>query len=68
MTAALPFTQAAVRRAVEGVKSAGLTVAAVHIDRDGSIVVHTNDAPSLASFRPLAQPADSVSRDKWSDA
>lgn len=54
MTRALPFTQSAVRRAVEGARSAGMPVAAVSVRPDGTIVIHSTDSPPLAPADPAA--------------
>lgn len=40
MTARLPFTAAAVRRAVAGAQLAGLPVKAISVAPDGTITVH----------------------------
>jgi len=50
MTRALPFTQAAIKRAVEGVKSGGERVTAVEIRPDGSLRVLTVDPPESAPY------------------
>jgi hypothetical protein len=45
MTLKLPFTESAVRRAIEGARKAGLKVNAVTIGQDGSITVHEGEPP-----------------------
>ncbi len=55
MTTPLRFTQAAIRRAVKGARSAGLTVQAVRVTPGGDILVHTGDAPPLAPVSADAQ-------------
>lgn len=59
MTASLPFTEAGIKRAVRAVQRAGLPVKAVVIGPDGSIVVHSADAPALA---PVGGPGQDT---KW---
>jgi len=44
MTRALPFTQTAIKRAMEGVKAGGERVTAVEIRPDGTIRVLTTEA------------------------
>lgn len=63
MTTRLSFTKAQVRRAVEGARSAGLAVTAVRIAPDGSIIVHSGDAPPLAPALPTEQ--DTMPAKKW---
>lgn len=48
MTAQARFTQADLRRAVAGVVAAGLGVAKIEIDREGTIVI----IPGLAKQQP----------------
>jgi len=45
MTAPLPFTELAIRRAIKAARAAGMKVAGFTIARDGSITVHDADAP-----------------------
>lgn len=59
MTKALPFTQAGIRRAVEGARKAGLRVTA--IKPDGTIVV--NDGVGKSEELAPGEPA----RSKWQD-
>jgi hypothetical protein len=49
VTAPLAFSQAAIRRAVEGVKSAGEDVTAVEVRPDGTILVHTVPIAAVAA-------------------
>jgi hypothetical protein len=63
MTKPLGFTQATVRRAVEGARKAGLRVAGVSVKPDGTITIHdTGDiAPPVLDSAPAP-------RSKWQDA
>jgi hypothetical protein len=65
MTKPLAFTQAAIRRAVEGVKSAGLNVCAVTVNVDGSITIHHGEQLPLARSPGTIQPAPAS---KWADS
>jgi hypothetical protein len=65
VTKPIAFTQAAIRRAVEGAKSAGLTVCAVTVNADGSITIHHGEQVSLARPPGTIQP---VPVSKWADA
>jgi hypothetical protein len=64
MTKPLTFTQAAIRRAVEGAKSAGLNVSAVTVNVDGSITVHQGEQAPLARPPGTIHP---VRVSKWAD-
>lgn len=52
MTRALPFTAAAVRRAIEGARSAGLEVTATTVHPDGAVTVHHLPQPVAAQRAP----------------
>lgn len=52
MTAKLPFTELAVRRAIKAARNAGVRVAGVTIAPDGAITVH--DADSAVAAPPIA--------------
>jgi hypothetical protein len=61
MTRAVTFTQAQVRRAIKGTKSAGLPVRSVTINQDGSITIDSGDTPSVDSkTKALAASWDEV--------
>ena len=50
MTKQLPFTQERIKRAVAGVRSAGVEIAAIEVRPDGTIIVLTileNGKPAL---------------------
>jgi len=64
MTKQLGFTQALIRRAIEGAKSAGMNVCAVTVNLDGTITVHHGTQSTLASSSP---PDHSTKRSKWAD-
>jgi hypothetical protein len=57
VTKAVPFTQAAVRRAIEGARAAGIEVGAVSVHADGTITVHKLGA--TVDPAPTAPHADS---------
>lgn len=63
MTKPLPFTAAAVARAIEGVRKAGMAVTATSIAPDGTVTVH---------HVPVAPPAvptqDDEEARKWAHA
>lgn len=57
MTKPLPFTAAAVRRAIDGVRLAGLEVRAVSVAPDGTVTVH-HIAPPVAPAPVQDETAD----------
>lgn len=57
MTSPLPFTAAAVRRAIEGARSAGLEVASVTVHPDGAITTHPPGSEPVALAPPAPQDA-----------
>lgn len=63
MTKPLRFTQASVKRAVDGARKAGLRVGAVAVKPDGTILVHdTGESP------PPPVDTGHAPRSKWEDA
>ena len=48
LTKPLPFTEALIRRAVSGVRSAGLRISAVEVRPDGTVVVRSGDDATAA--------------------
>jgi hypothetical protein len=60
MTKPLPFTEAAIRRAVAGARKSGIQVNAVRISPDGSVTVLQDLAAAPASGENPAQ-------SKWLD-
>lgn len=58
MTARLPFTELAVRRAIAAARKEGLPVTGTTIRPDGTITVHHADAP-VVGIVPGAQHATS---------
>jgi hypothetical protein len=61
MTKALPFTESAVRRAVNAARKAGLQVSAVSIAPDGTVTVFQG----LVAREPSEQDAEAA---EWADA
>jgi hypothetical protein len=58
MTARLPFTELAVRRAIRAARAAGMKVTGFTIRPDGTITVHDTDVP-VAPEAPETQHATS---------
>lgn len=67
MTKALPFTEASIRRAVNGARSAGLRVAGVEIKPDGTVVVLSGDGAGSALPPPPALGENAPKSSKWED-
>jgi hypothetical protein len=64
---ALPFTQAAISRAVAGVQKAGLRVKGVLVRPGGTIVVQSGDEPADDLSRPEFAIQTGPSSSKWED-
>ena len=58
MTARLPFTELALRRALKAARREGMRVSGFTVRPDGSITIHNTDA-DVADIAPLAQHAAS---------
>lgn len=63
MTKPLRFTQASVKRAVDGARKAGLRVGCVAVKPDGTILVHDSGDSAPPSLDTANAP-----RSKWEDA
>jgi hypothetical protein len=63
MTKPLGFTQASVKRAVDGARKAGLRVGCVAVKPDGTIQVHDTGESAPPPLDSSAAP-----RSKWEDA
>jgi hypothetical protein len=62
MTARLPFTEAAVRRAISAARKAGLPIVATEVTPDGTVrLIHEALAPSVT-------PINNAATSKWADA
>jgi hypothetical protein len=62
MTARIPFTEAALARAVRGARRSGLAVTATTIAPDGTITIHHQPVAP-----PPAVPAQTEIMGKWDD-
>ncbi len=58
MTARLPFTEIALRRAIRAARQEGMRVSGFTVRPDGSITIHSTDA-DVADIATLAQHAAS---------
>lgn len=63
MTARLPFTELAVRRAIAAARKEGLKVASVSVGPDGTITVHD----VAAAVAPSLQPAHHAASSEYED-
>lgn len=68
MTKALPFTKAAVKRAVDAVRKAGLHVTAVSVDKDGKVSVSCGDSAPPSVQPDSTTDTSNLPIDKWEDA
>jgi hypothetical protein len=63
MTKRLPFTQERIRRAVAGVRAAGLGIAGIEVRTDGTVIVLTaldNRKPALTSEPKLRDAREKI--------
>lgn len=60
MTKRLPFTELRIRRAIGAVRKTGLDVAAVEVQPDGTVTIHTVEVPSKSR--------QNGKEDEWADA
>jgi hypothetical protein len=61
MTKRVPFTEAAVRRAIAAARKAGLAVAAVRIEPNGAVTIFQT------GIEPPSASADDPAKSKWLD-
>ena len=61
MTKPVPFTEAAVRRAIAAARKAGLAVAAVRIEPNGAVTIFQN------GIEPPSPSNENPDRSKWLD-
>ncbi len=63
MTKRLPFTAAAIARAIEGTRKAGLPITATSVAPDGTVTIHHQEVPV-----PTVPTLNDEEARKWADA
>jgi hypothetical protein len=66
MTKRLPFTAAAIARAIEGARKAGLPITATSVSPDGVVTIHHQEVP--VPTVPTSDDKDDGEARDWADA